>query len=88
MTEDLERLEAVRAIRDALVKQMVRLDQLGESRTATDLSPAIERLNCQLGEAPSVCGPEALAPVGRSAPKLGRLSYLHHYFKAAVLTTR
>jgi len=53
MTEDIERLQVVRAIRDALVEQMLRLDQLGESRTAADLSPAIDRLNRELGEAPS-----------------------------------
>lgn len=53
MAEDIERLQAVRAIRDTLVEQMLRLDQLGDSRTAADLSPAIDRLNRELGETPS-----------------------------------
>ena len=53
MAEDIQRLQAVRAIRDALVEQMLRLDQLGDSRTAADLSPAIDRLNRELGETPS-----------------------------------
>ncbi|MGV1681721.1 hypothetical protein [Sphingopyxis sp. NJF-3] len=53
MAEDIERLQAVRAIRDTLVEQMLRLDQLGDSRTAADLSSAIDRLNRELGEAPS-----------------------------------
>ena len=53
MAEDIERLQAVRAIRDALVEQMLRLDQLGDSRAAADLSPAIDRLNRELGETPS-----------------------------------
>lgn len=50
MTEDLDRREALRAIRDRLVEQLVLLEGLGEMRTATDLNPAIERLNLLLGE--------------------------------------
>lgn len=53
MAEDIERLQAVRAIRDTLVEQMLRLDQLGDSRTAAELSSAIDRLNRVLGETPS-----------------------------------
>ena len=53
MAEDIERLRAVRAIRDTLVEQMLRLDKLGDSRTAADLSPAIDRLNRELGEVPN-----------------------------------
>lgn len=53
MSEDLDRMSEIRAIRDTLVEQLIRLERLGEGRTAADLSPAVERLNAQLGEAPS-----------------------------------
>ena len=44
MAEDIQRLQAVRAIRDALVEQMLRLDQLGDSRPAAVLSAPVDRL--------------------------------------------
>lgn len=50
MIDDIEQQRAVRAIRDALVEQLLRLDQLGDLRAAADLSLVIERLNKQLGE--------------------------------------
>jgi hypothetical protein len=53
MADDLEKMDALRAIRDILVEQLVRLEQLGDSRSAAELSPAIERLNGRLGEQPS-----------------------------------
>lgn len=53
MAKDFDRVTELRAIRDVLVGQLVRLEALGEGRTATDLSTAIERLNQLLGEAPS-----------------------------------
>lgn len=45
--------DALRAVRDALVAQLVRLEQLGEGLSANELSLVIDRLNNRLGEAPS-----------------------------------
>jgi len=45
--------DALRAVRDALVAQLVRLEQLGEGWSANELSLVIDRLNNRLGEAPS-----------------------------------
>lgn len=53
MAEDLDRMKELRAIRDTLAGQLLRLETLGENRVATDLSAAIERLNLALGEGPS-----------------------------------
>lgn len=53
MADDLEKMDALRAVRDILVEQLVRLEQLGDSRSAAELSAAVERLNGRLGEAPS-----------------------------------
>lgn len=53
MADDLEKMDALRVIRDVLVEQLVHLEQLGDMRSAAELSPAIERLNGRLGETPS-----------------------------------
>ncbi|MGL3822870.1 hypothetical protein [Sphingopyxis sp. R3-92] len=53
MANDPETMKTLRAIRDALVGQLIQLDELGETRAAADLSPAVERLNRRLGDAPS-----------------------------------
>lgn len=53
MTDDQDKLSALRAIRDRLVEQLFRLEQLDQTRVAADLNPAIERLNLLLGEVPS-----------------------------------
>jgi len=50
MTGDLDRMDALRAIRDRLVEQLILLERLGETRAAAELNPAIERLNMLLGE--------------------------------------
>lgn len=52
LASDPDKLKAIRAVRDILVEQLFRLEEMDETRTAADLSPAIERLNVQLGEAP------------------------------------
>lgn len=53
MADDIEKKEALRAIRDALVEQMVRLGALDEPWLVNDVSLAIDRINSRLGEAPS-----------------------------------
>jgi hypothetical protein len=53
MIDDQDKLSALRAIRDQLVEQLFRLEQLDQTRVAADLNPAIERLNLLLGETPS-----------------------------------
>lgn len=53
MANDPETMKTLRAIRDTLVGQLIQLDELGETRAAADLSPAVERLNRRLGDTPS-----------------------------------
>lgn len=60
MADDIENGEALRAIRDALTEQLLRLEQLGGfsvvgdlAWVAGDLSLVIDRINKQLGETPS-----------------------------------
>lgn len=53
MADDINSTEALRAVRDALVEQLLRLEQLNEGWSANDLSLVIDRLNSRLGEAPS-----------------------------------
>ena len=43
----------MRAIRDSLFKELIRLEHLGANWVANDLSLAIDRLNKLLGEVPS-----------------------------------
>ena len=52
MADTSEKLAALRDIRDTLAVQLRRLEELGETRAAADLSPAVERLNMLLGEEP------------------------------------
>lgn len=53
MADDHARMEGLRAIRAALIEQLLRLEQFGEMRGAAELSPAIEHLNRVLGDEPS-----------------------------------
>ncbi|KGB54020.1 hypothetical protein FG91_02267 [Sphingopyxis sp. LC81] len=60
MADDIEKTKALRAIRDALTEQLLQLEQLGGfsavgdlAWVAGDLSLVIDRINKQLGEAPS-----------------------------------
>lgn len=60
MTDDIDTLQKLRAVRDTLIEQLLRLEQLGGFDAvgdlvwaAGDLSLAIERINKKLGEAPS-----------------------------------
>lgn len=53
MANDIETPATLRAIRDTLLEQLFRLDHLGESWIANDLSLVIDRLNKALGETPS-----------------------------------